>query len=307
MSCLYIFLHCEFSDFMKRQTTKMKVRYVTIDHAKIFLLQMILVHQTSVEFPAVTVCNQNRVSCKKLHENMLDQLSSSTNESLPLVLLYDLSHCGIGSIGCMKVGQMYYEYYGSRSEDIPAILYEKDPCLNCHIILRDFVNECTHREDELIIPSKYLEFLWQTGQCNEKIKSEKLTKLMDIVELLNRSLESCPEWIDHHFDLAVGVTDMQSPITSSTEKHKSFLPLLSVDKTKDSSSPVATRVKRQMPETPPDDELEHFEASIHYDFMMKFLSMYMGVSNQMKRNIGYDFEDLIKDCEFMGHKCYNER
>ncbi|CAL4242849.1 unnamed protein product, partial [Meganyctiphanes norvegica] len=36
--------------------------------------QVTMTYKSSVEFPAVTVCNQNRVSCEKLHKIMVTSL-----------------------------------------------------------------------------------------------------------------------------------------------------------------------------------------------------------------------------------------
>lgn len=44
-----------------------------------------------------------------------------------------------------------------------------------------------------------------------------------------------------------------------------------------------------------------------HDLKMNFLVEYMDLNHQLKKDIGYDFGELIKDCTFMGLKCMDER
>lgn len=78
------------------------------------------------------------------------------------------------------------------------------------------------------------------------------------------------------------------------------------------------RKKREDRRPPPrDDDHEEYEdlfqnyqemaPSERHDLQMNFLSLYMDMPPAIKRNIGYSFDELIKDCDFLGRKCYNER
>ncbi|XP_042858754.1 uncharacterized protein LOC122244849, partial [Penaeus japonicus] len=169
-----------------------------------YTTQVNLLHKTQVEFPAMTVCNQNRVSCRKLLREMITQVSTSaeSDETLVLVELYNLSRCGVDSLSCNTVRDEYYEYYESRSEVIPAIHYEKDICLECPSILNDYMTMCY----EAYETNPANDFLWKMGDCfanAHKYTSAYnefpyINEIIDII--LKESIEECP-CINRHGDV----------------------------------------------------------------------------------------------------------
>ncbi|XP_068237355.1 uncharacterized protein [Palaemon carinicauda] len=55
------------------------------------------------------------------------------------------------------------------------------------------------------------------------------------------------------------------------------------------------------PRSPP-----NMEVSEEHDKKMEFLSLYMNLSDAVKQEISYQFEEMIKDCIFLGDNCYDK-
>lgn len=146
----------------------------------------------------MTVCNQNRVSCRKLHERMLEQLSVSTEDedSKILVDLYNLTRCGVDGLGCPEVFELYHKFYKGREEIFPAKLMEKDECLDCTLVFLEYVNKCFILKQPK--PTQILTYLWQKGNCYSMMKDEplnlhflsKYSEFKD--EMIQESLDNCP-------------------------------------------------------------------------------------------------------------------
>ncbi|MPC62451.1 Acid-sensing ion channel 5 [Portunus trituberculatus] len=52
---------------------------------------------------------------------------------------------------------------------------------------------------------------------------------------------------------------------------------------------------------------KRMESSQQYNNKVNFLTQYMRLSDDIKKQLGYSFEDLILDCKFMGYNCTNSR
>ncbi|KAK8377555.1 hypothetical protein O3P69_013890 [Scylla paramamosain] len=50
---------------------------------------------------------------------------------------------------------------------------------------------------------------------------------------------------------------------------------------------------------------KRMESSQQYNNKINFLTHYMRLSDDLKKELGYSFEDLILDCKFMGYNCTN--
>ncbi|KAK4315708.1 hypothetical protein Pmani_013076 [Petrolisthes manimaculis] len=141
-----------------------------------------------MEFPDVVICNQNRLSCYKLLEFMLkemsarDSSSSSDDESdyyKDLVNFYLISGCGDKGLKCDKVTrESYYRHYSQTNESIPAVLMEKDKCLECKPISEAYEKFCSGLdmgEESQVDPE--LDFLWQNLNCYEKLRQDAIMEV----------------------------------------------------------------------------------------------------------------------------------
>ncbi|ROT64632.1 hypothetical protein C7M84_017435 [Penaeus vannamei] len=176
-------------------TTKDTIAVIETYFEYPYTTQVSLEQKGGVEFPAVTVCNQNRVSCQKLHIYMLAELSSRSNDSDLLVEMYNVTQCGVDGLGCARIRQQYYVYYTGKQEEIPDKLYEKDFCLRCEEILKQYVDECKETESgKEAVPSSYLDFLWQRRKCYEKsISLDDIPLSTQGFDERRQSLKKCPE------------------------------------------------------------------------------------------------------------------
>nr|XP_053631798.1 uncharacterized protein LOC128688110 [Cherax quadricarinatus] len=139
-----------------------------------YTTQMDLQHMSTVQFPAVTVCNQNRLSCQKLFNKMLEVLSNTSvnsyvsgsgshlntsSDGYTLLVLYNISSCGVETIGCPAVQMAYYSNNFTSGKSIPVDLRQMDYCLYCSAILQSYRDTCKSSS------TQYLENLWNNLSC----------------------------------------------------------------------------------------------------------------------------------------------
>ncbi|KAK3850465.1 hypothetical protein Pcinc_042832, partial [Petrolisthes cinctipes] len=159
-----------------------------------------------MEFPDVIICNQNRLSCYKLLEFMLKDLSARASSSSSddesdydnaLVNFYLISGCGEKGLNCKKVTRgVYYRYYSQANESIPSVLIEKDKCLQCKDISEAYEQFCSEPGmDEKSQVDPELDFLWQYLNCYEKLRQDAIMGVGDgggdEVSMIQRSLDTC--------------------------------------------------------------------------------------------------------------------
>lgn len=113
-----------------------------------------------LDFPAVTVCNQNRISCYKLLTVMLNKLKENETEYNELEDIYLLSHCGSETLGCYSTLESYWEHF-NQSEMPPEDLLHGDVCLTCEHILEEWEVAC--RKDPMSV--QLLDEWWQKLGC----------------------------------------------------------------------------------------------------------------------------------------------
>lgn len=184
--------------------------------------QINLLHRSRVEFPAVTVCNQNRVNCLKLFAKMLKKASVSTEDDdfKRLVSMYNITHCGVDSLGCPRVRDLYHQFYMESPKGIPAVFRERDACLTCSEILLEYSGECQNSKSHA--PKEYLNFLWQEGDCDSIVASPSFdwSPFPDAEQLryyvMQESLERCPcPGNCHSFDEPLFADGSQLPESSN--------------------------------------------------------------------------------------------
>nr|XP_027229740.1 degenerin-like protein asic-1 [Penaeus vannamei] len=257
-----------------------------------------LQHKSRVNFPAVTVCNQNRISCWKLQERMLKQLSVSVEgeDSTRLVELYNFTRCGVDGIGCSKVHEIYHRFFSREKGSIPENLANKDVCLHCSTILAEYINMCY--VENLQKPTQALTYIWRERDCYSQMKNQNL-EFGD--QIIQESLDNC-------FGVPFKTNNSATPSTAETSSKVD--PLAVDSQTSTNLDAPGLRVKRQnsriatkLIKTISRDEMSPSE---DHDLKMNFLVEYMDLNHQLKKDIGYDFRELIKDCTFMGLKCMDE-
>lgn len=131
-----------------------------------------------MEFPAITVCNQNRISCDKLITVMLDKLK--TNDMVDYKILekmYLISRCGYETLHCRKTLEYYtnhFELFRMPSDN----LLNGDDCLSCRTIISEWDDECFHLHEDFPITQAF-EFWWKKLGC-----SDNLLQFEDELELI---------------------------------------------------------------------------------------------------------------------------
>ncbi|KAG7176906.1 Endo-1-4-beta-xylanase B-like 1, partial [Homarus americanus] len=157
-----------------------------------YTTQVNLLHKSSVEFPAVTICNHNRLSCKKLTSVMLQRLSENCKYSEDLVALYNLSRCGVDTLTCDSVRKIYYSHYRDFNEDIPEILRVNDQCLDCQNILDSFRSACIEslEHEHERHPMTDMEFLWKNLNCYQTLTATSQNSAEELLRI-PQSLGTC--------------------------------------------------------------------------------------------------------------------
>ncbi|ROT64630.1 putative amiloride-sensitive sodium channel subunit beta [Penaeus vannamei] len=124
----------------------------------------------------------------------------------------------------------------------------------------------------------------------------------------------------HSLTLHSGVSEATTTTSSNEVTSQVCLSEVSTTPSSDVTSHFIRPLRRKKREDrrppPRDDDHEEYEdlfqnyqemaPSERHDLQMNFLSLYMDMPPAIKRNIGYSFDELIKDCDFLGRKCYNE-
>ena len=142
-------------------------------------MQIEVSYQTPVAFPAVTICNQNRVSCYNLLRETLNTLPENetinvpkiVKDTYPLLYLYNVSYCGLDGMTCIGPYEIYYRHYSSFNVIPKNVLIEMDLCLDCYFIYDTAMSyvceENSHWNDAL-------KFVWNFTQCSLPNKVYKI-------------------------------------------------------------------------------------------------------------------------------------
>ena len=146
-----------------------------------------------MKFPAITVCNQNRISCDKLLKLMLDKRQVNNTEDYEnLEGLYLLSNCGPKTLECNKVLDQYMKHF-KVTGDLPSSLLTKDTCLGCMTIITYWNKDCSKSGKE----SPLYAFWWMKIECGKKrLNSEKDILMILKMNELPTSLPECPRQPD---------------------------------------------------------------------------------------------------------------
>ncbi|XP_050715228.1 degenerin-like protein unc-105 [Eriocheir sinensis] len=318
-----------------------------------------------LDFPAVTVCNQNRINCQNLLTVMLKKQKENETEYKKLVDIYLLSDCGSETLHC-DVTLGYYKEDFNLSEMPPEDLLKGDLCLRCENILSKWNEACKFKNSE---PSQNLDKLenfdnwWQklgcfnnlsqsdgnpeptnmseiheslavcsktpdpqqppTGEEREENSTDyfepqnQTRVLSNISSILNSNITDSAmdadvyedDLKDQPFSDAIGSRDGQQ---SPSNKYREIT-------NETTSNPTSDKIRRKrtatgFPSWPdhPDmsdflkeDGFDDMEASEQYNHKMNFLVKYVLLPDNLRREIGYAFDDLIIDCKFMGYNCTN--
>ncbi|XP_064080080.1 uncharacterized protein LOC135197065 [Macrobrachium nipponense] len=181
-------------------------------------------HRSEAPFPAVTLCNQNRIDCSKLIDKMLAYSQNDTETSQQLIQLYNVSQCGV-SIGCGDVFKKYVKYVRDNNSTLPPILFDVDMCLRCNNILVFYQNLCENDDDnggkKKDLPQKLseLDFLWQSmeseqkSKCNEEGKKSAPTDLSTCPSNPNQILQAGISTVTNL--LTTNIANLQNSLTGS--------------------------------------------------------------------------------------------
>lgn len=135
---------------------------------------MNVIHTASIEFPEITVCNQNRVSCKKLLILSLQYYKYNPTRFNNYFQMYFLAKCGIDGLGCDTVRDIYYAFK-QLGKEIPVKAYNDDECLSCVQLWQSFHTACVSQEMSEDYASYYIGKLneyWTQQDCGKKNYSD---------------------------------------------------------------------------------------------------------------------------------------
>lgn len=145
-------------------------------------------HNPILQFPAVTVCNQNPISCYNLIDVMFEKHKRNESEDYDLLeKMYLLSNCGTETLWCSEMLAHYAKSF-NESEMPPKTLLDEDPCLDCEHIHSEWTEYCAASKNS---PPESFGYWWEKLECFEILtQSEDEMEPMDVLEF-PESLDEC--------------------------------------------------------------------------------------------------------------------